>query len=64
MFAPVQDREKPGMGFTHHVGDAVSISSPKLGTLWNRVDHSDKITPWSFGTGALMRNLVHRQLLG
>jgi fumarylacetoacetate (FAA) hydrolase family protein len=64
MFAPVQDREKPGMGFTHHVGDEVSISSPKLGTLWNRVDHSDKIAPWTFGTGALMRNLVHRQLLG
>jgi fumarylacetoacetate (FAA) hydrolase family protein len=52
------------MGFTHHVGDQVSISSPKLGTLWNRVDHADKIAPWSFGTGALMRNLVHRQLLG
>jgi fumarylacetoacetate (FAA) hydrolase family protein len=64
MFAPVQDREKPGMGFTHHVGDAVSISSPKLGTLWNRVDHSDKIAPWTFGISALMRNLVHRQLLG
>ncbi len=52
MFAPVQDREKPGMGFTHHVGDAVSISSPKLGTLWNRVDHSDKIAPWTFGISA------------
>jgi len=64
MFAPIQDREKPGMGFTHHVGDAVSISSPKLGTLWNRVDHSDKIAPWSFGANALMKNLVHRQLVG
>jgi fumarylacetoacetate (FAA) hydrolase family protein len=64
MFAPIQDREKPGMGFTHHIGDGVGISSPKLGTLWNRVDHSDKIAPWTFGTSALMRNLVHRQLLG
>jgi fumarylacetoacetate (FAA) hydrolase family protein len=64
MFAPIQDREKPGMGFTHHVGDAVSISSPKLGLLWNRVDHSDRIAPWSFGVNALMKNLVHRQLLG
>jgi fumarylacetoacetate (FAA) hydrolase family protein len=64
MFAPVKDREKPGMGFTHHIGDAVSISSPKLGKLWNRVDHSDKIAPWTFGTNALMKNLVHRQLLG
>jgi fumarylacetoacetate (FAA) hydrolase family protein len=64
MFAPVKDREKPGMGFTHHVGDAVGISSPKLGKLWNRVDHSDKIAPWTFGAVALMKNLVHRQLLG
>jgi fumarylacetoacetate (FAA) hydrolase family protein len=64
MFAPVKDREKPGMGFTHHVGDAVSISSPKLGLLWNRVDRSDKIAPWTFGAGALMKNLVHRQLIG
>ncbi|HVZ01182.1 MAG TPA: fumarylacetoacetate hydrolase family protein [Dongiaceae bacterium] len=64
MFAPVKDREKPGMGFTHHVGDQVRIASPKLGTLWNRVDHSDKIAPWTFGANALMKNLVHRQLLG
>src|SRR5262249_23548284 len=48
MFAPIQDRGKPGMGFTHKVGDAVSISSPKLGTLWNRVDLSDRIAPWTF----------------
>jgi fumarylacetoacetate (FAA) hydrolase family protein len=64
MFAPVKDREKPGMGFTHHVGDQVRIASPRLGALWNRVDHSDKIAPWTFGTHALMKNLVHRQLLG
>jgi fumarylacetoacetate (FAA) hydrolase family protein len=64
MFAPVKDREKPGMGFTHHIGDQVRIASPKLGALWNRVDHSDKIAPWTFGVNALMKNLVHRQLLG
>jgi fumarylacetoacetate (FAA) hydrolase family protein len=64
MFAPVKDRDKPGMGFTHHIADQVSISSPKLGKLWNRVDHSDKIAPWTFGATALMMNLVHRQLLG
>jgi fumarylacetoacetate (FAA) hydrolase family protein len=64
MFAPIQDRGKPGMGFTHKVGDAVSISSPRLGKLWNRVDHSDQVAPWTFGITALMRNLVHRQLVG
>jgi fumarylacetoacetate (FAA) hydrolase family protein len=64
MFAPVKDREKPGLGFTHKVGDGVAISSPRLGTLWNRVDLSDRVAPWTFGANALMKNLVHRQLLG
>jgi fumarylacetoacetate (FAA) hydrolase family protein len=64
MFAPVKDRGSPGMGFTHKIGDAVSISSPRLGKLWNRVDRSDAIAPWTFGVNALLRNLVHRQLVG
>ena len=45
------------------VGDLVSIRSPKLGTLTNKVAHCDKIVPWTFGTGALMRNLAARGLL-
>ncbi|NEX64731.1 fumarylacetoacetate hydrolase family protein [Noviherbaspirillum galbum] len=60
MFAPTQDRHGPGMGFTHEVGDVVSISTPRLGTLVNRVDHSDRIPPWTFGTLALMRSLAAR----
>jgi len=63
MFAPIQDRDHPGQGFTHKVGDLVEIACPELGTLINRVNHSDKIAPWTFGTGALMRNLAHRGLL-
>jgi fumarylacetoacetate (FAA) hydrolase family protein len=31
MFAPVQDRHGPGEGFTHEVGDIVTVSSEKLG---------------------------------
>ena len=42
------------------VGDLVSIRSPKLGTLTNRVNHCDKIAPWTFGISALMRNLAAR----
>jgi fumarylacetoacetate (FAA) hydrolase family protein len=42
----------------------VSIRSPKLGTLTNRVNHCDKIPPWTFGVAALMRNLAARGLLG
>jgi len=63
MFAPVQDRHGPGQGFTHVVGDLVGISTPKLGTLVNRVNYSDAIEPWTFGARALMINLARRGLL-
>ena len=63
MFAPIDDREAPGQGFTHKLGDIVTVSSPKLGALVNRVGHSDKIPPWEFGALALMRNLAQRGLL-
>jgi fumarylacetoacetate (FAA) hydrolase family protein len=63
MFAPVDDRDAPGRGFTHHVGDVVTIASPLLGALVNRVDTSDRLPPWEFGVTALMRNLAARGLL-
>jgi fumarylacetoacetate (FAA) hydrolase family protein len=63
MFAPTDDRIGPGQGFTHVVGDEVIIRSERLGALVNRVDHADRITPWTFGVGALMRNLARRGLL-
>lgn len=63
MFAPIQDRGAPGMGFTHKQGDIVTIRSPRLGGLVNRVDFCDRLPPWTFGTRALMRNLAQRGLL-
>lgn len=63
MFAPVQDRDIPGMGFTHKLGDVVAIRADRLGTLANRVTTSDRAEPWTFGAGALMRNLAARGLL-
>ena len=63
MFAPIKDRDKAGEGFTHKVGDIVTIANPKLGALVNRVKHSSDIAPWTFGTGALMANLAKRGLL-
>ena len=63
MFAPIVDRGEPGQGFTHKLGDRVTISSPKLGALVNRVGLSDRIPPWQFGTAALMENLSARGLL-
>ncbi len=64
LFAPTQDRDIPGSGFTHKVGDVVSISTPKLGKLINRVTHSKDAKPWTLGIGGLMRNLMQRGLLG
>jgi fumarylacetoacetate (FAA) hydrolase family protein len=64
MFAPTQDRHGPGQGFTHVVGDAVSVSTPRLGTLVNRVNTSDRVAPWTYGVAALMRDLGRRGLLG
>ena len=63
MFAPTQDRGQPGQGFTHHPGDVVTIHSPRLGTLENRVKHTDKIAPWTFGVAELISNLAQRNLL-
>jgi fumarylacetoacetate (FAA) hydrolase family protein len=60
MFAPTQDRHGPGQGFTHVVGDVVSISTPQLGTLVNQVTTSDLAPAWSYGVGALMRDLAQR----
>jgi fumarylacetoacetate (FAA) hydrolase family protein len=63
MFAPIEDRDEKGQGFTHKQGDIVTIASPKLGALVNRIGYSDRISPWEFGALALMRNLAARGLL-
>ncbi len=64
MFAPIEDRDAPGQGFTHKTGDIVTIAAPGLGRLVNRMRPTDQCAPWSFGAGALMRNLARRGLLG
>ena len=61
MFAPTQDRHGPGQGFTHVLGDVVSISTPQLGTLVNQINTSDQAPAWTYGVGALMRDLAKRQ---
>jgi fumarylacetoacetate (FAA) hydrolase family protein len=63
LFAPTQDRGAVGQGFTHKQGDIVTIASPMLGSLCNRIGLSDKISPWTFGLRALMANLADRGLL-
>lgn len=63
MFAPIEDRDTPGKGFTHHHGDVVRISCDPLGALVNRVTATDACAPWTFGAADLMRNLAGRGLL-
>ncbi len=63
LFAPIQDRGAPGKGFTHEIGDIVTISTRQLGGLVNRMKWSTECEPWTFGAGALMRNLAGRGLL-
>jgi fumarylacetoacetate (FAA) hydrolase family protein len=59
----VEDRDAPGKGFTHKLGDVVTVSAPELGTLANRMTSCDKAAPWTFGASHLMRNLAKRGLL-
>ncbi|MEK1946882.1 MAG: fumarylacetoacetate hydrolase family protein [Ensifer adhaerens] len=63
LFAPVEDRDVPGQGFTHKIGDVVTISNAKLGALVNTVSLSTECPPWTFGASHLMRNLAARQLI-
>ncbi|MDB5707605.1 MAG: fumarylacetoacetate hydrolase [Sphingomonas bacterium] len=60
MFAPGEDRDEPGRGFTHKIGDLVKVSTPRLGTLTNKVCHCEDAPPWTYGIAALMRDLARR----
>ena len=60
LFAPVEDRDAPGQGFTHKIGDVVTISNAHLGSLTNTVRLATECSPWTFGPSALMRNLAAR----
>ncbi|PJJ65169.1 fumarylacetoacetate hydrolase family protein [Compostimonas suwonensis] len=62
LFAPTRDRDEPDMGFTHHRGDVVSISTPALGALVNRVTTAEAAPDWTFGIRALIANLQERSL--
>ncbi len=63
MFAPVKDRGGLGKGFTHKPNDTVTISTPKLGSLSNRVRLSTECPPWTYGASHLLRDLGKAGLL-
>ena len=61
MFAPIQDRAAKGQGFTHVEGDLVTVATPKLGRLTNRMRHSGDCEPWKFGLTELFAALMRRK---
>lgn len=63
MFAPSQDRDAPGQGFTHHVGDAVRISAAQIGSILNEVHLSDDCPAWTWGISKQMRYLGAQGLI-
>lgn len=63
MFVPSKDRGEKGKGFTHKIGDIVTISSEKLGALTNRVLLSPDCPHWTYGASHLMRDLAKANLL-
>jgi fumarylacetoacetate (FAA) hydrolase family protein len=58
LFAPTQDRDAEGLGFTHKNADVVTISSAQLGTLVNQVRATEDMEPWTFGIRALFSYLA------
>ena len=63
LFAPTQDRDEPGAGFTHKVGDVVTITSGRIGALSNTVTLSCNAPPWRRGIAAFCKNLAERGLI-
>jgi fumarylacetoacetate (FAA) hydrolase family protein len=63
VFAPIADRDEKGAGFTHKIGDVVTVSTPELGALTNRMVYAHDAAPWTFGPSHLARNLAKRGLL-
>ena len=57
-----QERDGAGRAFTHHVKDVVTTSTPQLGALINRVNHTDRNPPWTFGVGKLVERVLARRI--
>ena len=57
LFAPTQDRDEEGSGFTHKDADQVTIHSAQLGSLVNTTGTTEELPPWSFGIRDLMEYL-------
>jgi fumarylacetoacetate (FAA) hydrolase family protein len=63
LFAPTEDRDEPGQGFTHKMGDTVTIRSRHLGALVNQVGRAEELPEWSFGLRQLFEYLYQQRAL-
>ena len=61
LFAPTQDRDEPGQGFTHKHGDTVTIRSRHLGALVNTVGPCEELPEWTFGLRRLFEYLARQR---
>ncbi|GAA3315204.1 fumarylacetoacetate hydrolase family protein [Arthrobacter ramosus] len=61
LFAPAQDRDTPGLGFTHKMGDVVTIKSRHLGSLVNHVAAAEELPEWTFGVRQLFNYLSSQE---
>ena len=64
LFAPTQDRDTPGSGFTHKPSDRVSIWSTHLGLLSNTTGVTEELPPWEFGINAFLDYALRRRAGG
>lgn len=63
MFAPTENRDANTKGFTHKIGDEVTIATEKLGRLINWVNTCDKLPRWDFGIHSFIEFLIRRRLV-
>ncbi|MDP9888892.1 fumarylacetoacetate hydrolase family protein [Pseudarthrobacter enclensis] len=61
LFAPTQDRDEAGQGFTHKRGDVVTIRSRHLGALVNTVGPCEELPEWTFGLRQLFDYLARQR---
>lgn len=64
LFAPTQDRDVPGEGFTHKLGDVVTIANGSLGALVNQVGRAEELPPWTYGIRDLVRDVAELKATG
>jgi fumarylacetoacetate (FAA) hydrolase family protein len=64
LFAPTQDRDVAGEGFTHKIGDVVTIANDSLGALINEVGRTEGLPQWTYGIRTFSRDIARLEHSG